>query len=275
MTDQSLYIQLGAVLIATGFAAGIIAGLLGLGGGIILVPAFFFLFSIMGYESAHLMQVCVATSLATIVITSLRSVQSHHKRGTVNMDILRTWAPGIVIGAVLGTLVATRLSSHVLLAIFGVLGMAVSAQMAFGNPKKNPDSHRLPSEPLRSGLSSGIGFLSVLMGIGGGSFGVPVLTLSGLLMHRAVGTAAGFGLLIALPSTISFALHGWALTDKPPLSLGLINIPAFTATIAMTFISTPMGVALAHRLPAKKLKRIFAVFLFITATRMLMKAFDL
>ncbi|WP_066709235.1 sulfite exporter TauE/SafE family protein [Celeribacter ethanolicus] len=273
MTDLTLYLQLGAVLIATGFVAGIIAGLLGLGGGIVLVPAFYFLFSAMGYESAHLMQVCVATSLATIVVTSLRSVQSHRKRDTVDMDILRTWAPGIVLGAVIGTLVATRLSSHVLLAIFGMLGMLVSAQMAFGGPKEATEDHRLPGEPLRSALSSGIGFLSVLMGIGGGSFGVPVLTLSGLSMHRAVGTAAGFGLLIALPSTISFALHGWELTDKPPFSLGLINLPAFAATIAMTLISTPLGVALAHKLPAKKLKRLFAVFLFLTAARMLMKAF--
>jgi len=274
MTDITLYLELAAVLIATGFIAGIIAGLLGLGGGIVLVPAFYFLFSSMGYESAHLMQVCVATSLATIVVTSLRSVQSHRKRGTVDMDILKTWAPGIVIGAVIGAFVATRLSSQILLGIFGVLGMIVSAQMAFGGLKET-GIERPPREPFRSALSTAIGFLSVLMGIGGGSFGVPVLTLSGLTMHRAVGTAAGFGLLIALPSSVSFALHGWALEGKPPFSLGLINLPAFAATIAMTLISAPMGVALAHRLPAQKLKRIFAVFLLITAARMLMKAFSM
>ncbi|AJE46873.1 sulfite exporter TauE/SafE family protein [Celeribacter indicus] len=270
---MTLYLELGALLVVTGFVAGLIAGLLGLGGGIVLVPAYYFLFSALGYDSAHLMQICVATSLATIVVTSLRSVQSHRRRGTVDMEILRRWAPGIVAGAVIGALVAARLSSTVLLAIFGLLGMVVSAQMAFGGPKEVPEAHRLPGEPLRSVLSAAIGFLSVLMGIGGGSFGVPVLTLSGLSMHRAVGTAAGFGLLIAIPSTVSFALHGWGLTPKPPLSLGLVNVPAFAATIAMTLISAPLGVTLAHRLPARQLRRIFAVFLFLTAARMLMKAF--
>lgn len=274
MTDITLLLSLLAFLLVIGFAAGIIAGLLGLGGGIVLVPAFFFAFTSLGFGDGPVMQVCVATSLATIVVTSLRSVQAHNRRGAVDLDILRSWAPGIVIGAFLGVLVATRVDSRVLTGVFGVLGVLVSIHMVLGLLPQRQEEH-LPQGALRGAVSGLLGFLSVLMGIGGGTFGVPILNFCGLSVHRAVATAAGFGLLISVPSVIGFLASGHGVDGRPPFTFGYVNGPAFLITILMTMISAPIGANLAHRLPAARLKRVFAVFLMLTAGRMLMKAFGI
>ncbi len=183
--------------------AGVLAGLLGVGGGIVLVPAFFYAFQTLGYDGPQLMQICLATSLATIIVTSVRSVLSHNKKGAVDWDILKTWAPGIVIGAILGVSVAANLSSTFLQGIFGVLGLVIGAYMGLGRSdwRLGP---AMPTGGTRAVMSPILGFLSVLMGIGGGSFGVPLMTLYNVAIHRAVATAAGFGVTIAVPSVIGF-----------------------------------------------------------------------
>ncbi|NDV00743.1 sulfite exporter TauE/SafE family protein [Pseudoroseicyclus tamaricis] len=269
--DIGLLFAMGALLLAIGAFAGLLAGLLGVGGGIVLVPAFFYAFSALGYESEVLMQVCLATSLATIIVTSIRSVLSHNKRGAVDWGVLRGWAPGIVIGALVGVFVATALRTAALQAIFGILAMIVAAYMVFGRSSWRLGP-QMPTGPARWALSPGIGFLSVLMGIGGGSFGVPVMSLYGMAIHRAVATAAGFGVLIAVPSVAVFLLTPLPAEVTPPWTIGAVNLVAFALVIAMTLITAPMGAALAHRTDAARLKRIFGLFLFLVAANMLRKA---
>ncbi|WP_299376198.1 sulfite exporter TauE/SafE family protein [uncultured Tateyamaria sp.] len=270
MPETVLLFQMLAVLAVIGAFAGVLAGLLGVGGGIVLVPAFFYAFQTLGYDGPELMQMCLATSLATIIVTSVRSVLSHNKKGAVDWDILRTWAPGIVLGAVLGMLVVAGLRSVTLQVIFGVLALIVGVYMSFGKADWRV-ADAMPRGPLRLVLSPLLGFMSVLMGIGGGSFGVPVMTLFNTPIHRAVATAAGFGVLIAVPAVIGFLMVDLTMT-VPPLTIGAVNLVAFAVVIAMTLITTPYGVRLAHAMDAKPLKRAFGVFLVLVALNMLRKA---
>ncbi len=269
--DPVLLAKMAGLLACVGAFAGILAGLLGVGGGIVLVPAFFFVFSNLGFGSAQLMQLCVATSLATIIVTSARSVASHHSKGAVDWAILRAWAPGIAIGAVLGVLVVAQLRTATLQIIFGGLALFVGLYMAFGRQSWRL-AGTLPAGLKRAAISPFIGGLSVLIGVGGGSFGVPLLTLHGTPIHRAVATAAGFGLVIAVPSVIGFLLVPMSPEDRPPFTLGLVNLAAFAVVISMTLLTTPFGARLAHQLNPLVLRRVFALFLLLVAGNMIRKA---
>ncbi|KIC51322.1 sulfite exporter TauE/SafE family protein [Tateyamaria sp. ANG-S1] len=269
MPDTVLLIQMSLVLAGIGAFAGVLAGLLGVGGGIVLVPAFFYAFQTLGYDGPDLMQMCLATSLATIIVTSVRSVMSHNKKGAVDWDILKGWAPGIVIGAVLGMLLVAQLRSTTLQAIFGILALVVGLYMGLGRASWRVGP-AMPKGVGRAALSPAMGFLSVLMGIGGGSFGVPMMSLFSVPIHRAVATAAGFGVLIAVPSVIGFLLVG-VEGPVPPMTIGAVNLIAFGIIIAMTLITAPWGVKLAHAMDPGPLKRVFAVFLVLVALNMLRK----
>ncbi len=269
MPDPSVLLPLLALLAAAGAFAGFLAGLLGVGGGIVHVPAFFFVFSTLGHYGPQLMQVCLATSLAAIVVTSARSVMAHHRHGAVDWSILRGWAPGIALGALLGVAVAARLRSEVLEVIFGGVATGIGLYLALGR-----DSWRLgpemPQGPLRWGLAPGIGFLSVLLGIGGGSLGVPVMTLFGVSVHRAVATAAGFGGLIAVPSALAFLTL--EIAAPPPGTLGAVNLPALAVAVTMTLLTAPLGARAAHALPPRRLRLVFAGFIVVVALNMLRQA---
>ena len=267
-TALPMLLMLGVI----GAFAGVMAGLLGVGGGIILVPAFYYAFSGLGYENAQLMQICLATSLATIIFTSVRSVLAHHKKGAVDWQILRGWAPGIALGAVLGVLVATGLRSATLTAVFGVLGIIVGFYLAFGNSEWRL-GQAMPTGIKRLIASPLLGFMSVLMGIGGGSFGVPIMTLYGTAIHRAVATAAGFGVIIAVPSVAGFLLAKPPLENLPPFTVGYVNIVAFLVVISMTLLTAPLGVKIAHAMDPKPLKKMFGFFLILVALNMLRKTF--
>jgi len=269
MDDVMLLAAMAGILLVLGAFAGVLAGLLGVGGGIILVPAFFYVFSALGYDSPQLMQICLGTSLATIIVTSLRSVLAHNKKGAVDWEILKTWVVGIAIGAALGVAVASTLRSDVLQAIFGGLAICVGLYMAFGSAEWRLGP-QMPGGVLRAVLSPVLGFLSVLMGIGGGSFGVPTMTLFGMPIHRAVATAAGFGVIIAVPSVIGFLLVD--IDVAPPFTVGAVNFLAFGLIVSMTMITAPWGAALAHRMDAGPLKRLFGVFLILVALNMIRKA---
>jgi len=271
MPEMTTLLPMLLLLLAIGAFAGVMAGLLGVGGGIILVPAFFYAFSALGYGSDQLMQVCLGTSLATIIVTSLRSVQSHNRKGAVDWAILRAWAPGIALGALVGVAVAAGLRSVVLQGVFGVLGLVIGAYLGLGRADWRLGD-AMPGGLKRALLSPVLGFLSVLMGIGGGSFGVPLMSLYGVVIHRAVATAAGFGVIIAVPSVIGFLLLPIAPEARLPWSIGAVNLPAFAVTIAMTLITTPYGARLAHAMDPKPLRRVFAVFLTLVALNMLRKA---
>lgn len=272
MPDLSLILPMAAMLLAIGAVAGVIAGLLGVGGGLILVPAFFYAFQVLGYDSPQIMQICLATSLSTIIVTSARSVLAHHAKGAVDWSILRAWAPGMVLGAVLGVLVAAALRSVILQGIFGVLGVLAGLYLAFGRTGWTLGV-AMPGGVVRGALSGAVGFLAVLMGIGGGLFGVPLMTLYGQPMHRAVATAAGFGVLIAVPSVLAFLLAvDIPEAGRPPLTVGAVNLPAFAVIVAMTLVTTPFGVRLAHAMDPRPLRRVFAVFAILVAANMLRKA---
>ncbi len=265
---MTMLIWMGLMLAGIGAFAGVVAGLLGVGGGIILVPAFFYAFTALGFGSDQLMQVCLATSLATIIVTSVRSVLSHHRKGAVDWGILKTWAPGIVIGAAIGVLVAASLRSSVLQAIFGALALLVGLYLLVGRSDWRL-ADAMPGGIKRALMSPAVGFLSVLMGIGGGSFGVPIMTLHSVPIHRAVATAAGFGVIIAVPSVIGFLML--PVETAPPYTIGAVNLPAFAVVIAMTLFTAPLGVRLAHALDPKPLKRAFGGFLTLVALNMLRK----
>lgn len=269
MPELSQLLPMAGLLLAIGAFAGVIAGLLGVGGGIILVPAFYYAFSGLGYAGPQLMQVCLATSLATIIVTSVRSVLAHHRKGAVDWQILRGWAPGIALGAVAGVLAVAALRTPALQAIFGMLALVVAFYLGLGRAEWRLGT-AMPTGAGRAGLSPAVGFLSVLMGIGGGSFGVPLMSLFGVPIHRAVATAAGFGVVIAVPSVAGFLLS--PVEGAPPLTFGSVNLPAFLVIIAMTLITAPLGVRLAHAMDPKPLRRVFAAFLAVVALNMLRKA---
>ncbi len=269
--DPVLLAQMTLLLALIGALAGVIAGLLGVGGGIVLVPAFFYGFTALGYGGAQLMQLCLATSLATIIVTSARSVAAHHARGAVDWEILRGWAPWIGIGALAGVLAAASLRSDTLVGVFGALALGVGLYLAFGKADWRLGA-AMPTGGARGATGTGIGFLSVLMGIGGGSFGVPLMTLHGVTVHRAVATAAGFGLVIAVPSVLGFLLVEVATDSRPPGTIGAINLPAFAVVVAMTWATAPLGARLAHATDAGRLRRLFGVFLLLVAANMLRKA---
>ena len=269
--DMTAVLAMLALLAVIGAFAGVLAGLLGVGGGIVLVPAFFYAFQTLGFTGDKLMQLCLATSLATIIVTSLRSLQSHNKKGAVDWDILKTWGAGIAIGAVIGVIAASSLRSVALQALFGGLAMVIGLYLAFGKSEWRL-AEDMPKGPVRWILSPLVGFLSVLMGIGGGSFGVPLMTLYGRPIHRAVATAAGFGVIIAVPSVIGFLMIQLPPETRPPLTIGAVHLPAFGVVIAMTLLTAPLGARLAHATDPKPLKRIFGIFLLLVAANMLRKA---
>ena len=271
MPDTTLLVEMVIMVMVIGAFTGVLAGLLGVGGGIVLVPSFFYAFKSLGYDGPQLMQMCLATSLATIIVTSLRSVRSHHARGAVDWAILRGWAPGIALGALAGVLVAASLRSSVLQGVFGTIGIVIGLYLGFGRTQWRL-GQVMPGGIRRLAMAPVIGFLSVLMGIGGGSFGVPLMSLYGVPIHRAVATAAGFGVTIALPSVAGFLFVPIAPEYRPPLTIGAVNLVAFIIVIAMTLITAPVGVRLAHAMDPKPLRRVFAVFLTLVAINMLRKS---
>lgn len=269
MDDMMLLASLAGLLLVLGAFAGVLAGMLGVGGGIVLVPALLYVFGALGFDGPQVMQLCIGTSLATIIVTSLRSLSSHNKKGAVDWDILKTWGIGIALGAAAGVLVAASLRSDALQAIFGVLAAVVGLYMTFGKSAWRL-ADAMPKGILRAVLSPLVGLLSAVMGIGGGSFGVPVMTLFNVPIHRAVATAAGFGVIIAVPAVAGFMLV--ELEDSPPFTIGAVNLLAFGLIVIMTRITAPWGAALAHRLDPDPLKRIFGIFLTLVALNMLRKA---
>ena len=251
-----------------GAATGVIAGLLGVGGGIVLVPAFFYTFTALGFGGDHLMQVCIGTSAATIVVTSARSVLLHNRKLAVDWQVLRDWAPCLVLGSVIGVVVAAGLKTTALQAVFGVLAGLAGLYMAFGRSEWRLGA-AMPGQPLRGVQATILALFSTLMGIGGGTFGVPLMSLYSVPIHRAVATASGFGILISVPALIGFLLLNVA--DAPPYSVGAVNLPAFALIIPMTLLTTPLGVRLAHAMDPAPLKRAFAVFITLVALNMLRK----
>ncbi len=254
-------------LLAAGAAAGLLAGLLGIGGGIIVVPVLYQLFGALGVDDQLRIKLAVGTSLATIVVTGWSSAAAHWRRGAVDFGFLRGFGPFIVAGVLAGSALATWVRGPALTGLFAVLALAVALQMAFGSPEWRLGDG-LPAGWRRLAIGGAIGTLSAMLGIGGGVLTVPVMTMYGTPARRAVGTSAATGILIGVPGTLGFMVGGWGAPGLPPLSLGHVSLMGFALVAPASVAMAPLGARLATRLDTRALKRLFALFLAITAMRM-------
>lgn len=255
-------------LAATGIFAGILAGLLGVGGGIVIVPVLFFLFQSYGVSADSAMLIATATSLATIIPTSISSIRSHHNKGNVDLPLLKHWAAFIIVGVLAGSYLVTRIDGTVLTLLFGLIAILSALNMLFRTGKSALFA-QLPGTAGQSVMGSSIGFFSSMVGIGGGTLSVPILTLYNYPAHKAVGTAAAIGLLISLPGALTMLVLGTTPTDAPAGTFGLVNLLGFICIVPLTVLFAPVGAALASKLDGAKLKKVFAVVLLFTGLRML------
>jgi uncharacterized membrane protein YfcA len=257
-------------MLVTGVVSGVAAGLLGIGGGAVIVPALGNALLLMGFDPDMVQHVAVGTSLAIIIPTGIMSARAHHKRGALDMAVLRLWAPFIVAGTFIGGLMAGWYSGDVLRIVFAFMAFVIAINIIFAFQTRLM-GHLRSSRPTHRGAAFVVGYLSSLMGIGGGSLTVPTLVAFGETMHKAVGTSAAIGVAIAISGTLGFLISGWDASNLPPLSIGYINLVALVLVGAMATACAPMGAALAHRLDQKTLKYVFAAFLFAVGLNMLWK----
>ncbi|BAZ92862.1 putative permease [Thiohalobacter thiocyanaticus] len=251
----------------TGALAGLLAGLFGLGGGLVMVPALLWIFDLQGFAPAHLMHLAVGTSLAAIVFTGTASAQAHLRRGAVDMRLAGWLTLGILLGAALGSVLAGRLEGETLRALFGGFLILVATKLALELQPGTAVTAPRPLLLLPAG--GGIGALSVLLGIGGGTLTVPLLLWLGAAMTTAVGTAAACGVPIALAGTLGFVLIGRDAAGLPPASLGYVYWPAVLGLVLLSIPGARLGAVLAHRLPARRLRRLFALVLILVGVHML------
>lgn len=255
-------------LMVTGVVSGIAAGLLGIGGGAVIVPALSNALLLMGYDADVVQHVAVGTSLAIIIPTGIMSARAHHKRGALDIKVLKLWAPFIVVGTFIGGLMAGLFSGDVLRLVFAVLAFVIAANILFGFQTKIMG--HLNGSALTHRISAFVvGYLSSLMGIGGGSLTVPTLVAFGDTMHKAVGTSAAIGVAIAISGTAGFLISGWGVEGLPPLSVGYVNLLALALVAVLAALCAPLGASLAHRMDQKTLKYVFAAFLCAVGLNML------
>jgi uncharacterized membrane protein YfcA len=272
LADPLWLIGLAAAMAATGLVSGLLAGLLGVGGGIVIVPLLFNVFPLFGIPESIQMKVAVATSLATIIPTSIQSARKHRATGAMDMALLRSIWPAMLAGVAFGTFIGVYVKGEGLTAVFAMVALLVALNMGFtGVDFKVAD--RVPDGPPRQALGMGIGSVSAMMGIGGGTLGVPLLSMFGYPIRQAVATASAFGLIISIPATIGFVLGGWNDARVPPFSLGYVSLIGFALIAPSSILATPWGVKLAHSIPPLWLKRAFAVFLAATSLRMFWSLF--
>jgi uncharacterized membrane protein YfcA len=260
-------------LLVSGLAAGFAAGLFGIGGGFVVVPALMAVLPLLGGTKAELAHVAIGTSAATIIVTALRSTHAHAKRGAVDFDVLKSWAPWLVLGSAAGVLLAARVSGAGLVVIFGTGVVLMSIHFLFPVLAGRQISDTMPGGAVRMGIAGGLGTFSSMLGIGGGTIAIIVMTLCGKSIHKAIATAAGIGVLIGVPTALGFALIGLGAPahDLPWGSLGYVNMPATVAISAMTLVSAPWGVAAAHKLNPVALRTIFGIYLLVLGISMMMK----
>jgi uncharacterized membrane protein YfcA len=255
-------------LLITGVIGGLIAGLFGVGGGIVIVPILFWIFTSLNFPNEILMHMAIGSSLATIIPTSISSARAHYYRGSIEIDIIKKWAPGIFLGAIIGGLSGKYFSVNELKYLFASIAFLVALNMFFKEPLRLGNNFP-KSRLLNIIMSSLIGLVSSLMGVGAGTLGVPALVALSVPIHKAIGTAAALGLFIAVPATLGLAFSGFNIPNRPPMSIGYVNLIAFFIMFPLTVFFAPVGVKLAHRINQRALKSIFGIFLIITSIKML------
>ncbi len=249
------------LLLALGLLNGVLAGLLGIGGGLVIVPAMIWLLPKIGVPQEHLMHMALATSMATICFTAISSALAHHKRGSVSKPLLKLLVPAIAIGGLVGAYIADLIDSRWLGLIFGTGAILMGLQMAIGKlPQAKGDKLTLS---LAAPAGVGMGAISSLLGIGGGSLVVPYLLFHKEKLVTAIGTAAACGLPLAIMATIGYVVLGWQVADLPVYHLGYVYLPAVLAIAIGSVASAPLGAYLAHKLPTAVIKRIFALLMIV------------
>ncbi len=267
------WLILGVAMLATGTVAGVLAGLFGIGGGIVIVPVLETALGFVGVDPAIRMHVAVGTSLATIIPTSISSARAHHQRKSVDVDIVRRWAVFVLAGALLGAWIASQVHSRVLALVFATLAMLVALKMVF-LPESRNLTDEVPRAPWVPVIPTSIGCFSSMMGIGGGTFSVMTLTLFNEPIHKAVGTAALFGLVISLPGAVGFAVAGLGDPRVPAGSVGFVSLLGFACIAPATVLAAPLGAKIAHSFSEKKLSMLFGAFLVIASARLFYRAFS-
>ena len=253
--------------LVAGSGAGILAGLLGVGGGLIIVPMLLVLFAHLGYPAHLLTQLAVGTSLASIVITGISSTWAHHRRAAVDWGLVRRMAFGIMLGAFCGAYLAVRIDSYVLKKLIGVFALLVSVQI--GLQLQPRALGRLSVSWRLTGISTAIGAISSLIGIGGGSLTVPYLLWAQQPMRRAVATSAACGVPIGVAGALGFVLMGWGVTALPANSFGYVMWPAALIIAASSSLAAQLGAYLTHTLPVPVIKRVFALVLLLVGLRLI------
>jgi uncharacterized membrane protein YfcA len=262
-----------AALLAGGFATGLLAGLLGIGGGAILVPVLYETFGTLGVDDAVRMHLAVGTSLAVIAPTSLRSFAGHRARGAVDMDLVRSMALPVVAGVALGAVLARYSDAAVLQGIWVVAASLIALKLFLGGQHWRLGD-AVPGQPFRAIYGGGVGLLSAMMSIGGGVFITALMTFYGHPMQRAVGTSSAFGPIIAIPGVLGFAWAGWHAAGLPPGSLGYVSLLGALLIIPTSVLAAPLGVRIAHGISRRKLELAFATFLAVVGVRFLIGLID-
>lgn len=263
---------LAVTMLLTGGVAGVLAGLFGIGGGVVIVPVLEAALGFLGVDAAIRMHVAVGTSLATIIPTSISSARAHHQRQSVDIELVKRWAVFVLLGALLGAWIASQVHSRVLAGVFASLAFLVAIKMVFFPASRNL-TENVPRSPLVTVIPTAIGCLSSMMGIGGGTFSVMTLTLFNEPIHRAVGTAALFGLAISLPGALGFMAAGWGDVRVPPGSIGYVSLVGLACMAPATVLAAPLGARIAHAFSAKRLSVLFGSFLVIASLRLFYRAF--
>ena len=264
-------ISLIIIFLITGIISGFMAGLLGVGGGIIIVPISYFVLLYLDYSSDYAMHIAIASSLGVICFTSISSIRTHLKLKNVNFIILRTWVPGIVLGSLVGSYSASIISGEVLVNIFICLAFLIALNMAFQRDPIIISTDIPKSKFINLIISSLIGFMSVLIGIGGGSFSVPTLTMFSKKIHEAVGTSATLGLFIAFPGAIILIISGSNIDFLPPLSFGYLNIAIVLLVSSTSIFTANLGAKVSVNVNKITLRRIFSIFLLFTCISLIIE----
>ena len=259
-------------ILASGVIAGLIAGLLGVGGGIVLVPVLFYLFTLLQVDESIRMHMAVGTSLSTIVATAASSTRAHLAKGSIDIGLLKSWGPWLLLGAIAGMSVFGAIDSGYLSIVFASVTLLVALYMLFAKEPAEETTDKFPRGIVRGLLGLVVGGVSSIMGIGGGTLSVPLLTVFKYPMRRAVGTAAAIGLLISIPGAIGAFLSGVGNPNLPPFSVGYVNLLAFIVLVPVTGFVAPFGARIAHAIEPKYLRFAFAAFLLFNSINMFISA---
>jgi len=266
-----LSVELVALLLLIGIGGGFLSGLLGIGGGIIFVPALYFCLTRFGVGGEYAMRMSVGTSLALVLVTAASSAFWHHKKGSIDFSIIRSWWLFIVFGVVTGTIFASSVNGHFLKQLFAVITLLIAVYMALSKePQAEPTQHRLAKKTQRAAACL-IGMVSAMIGVGGAMLSIPLMTYIGVPMRKAVGTGGALGFMISLPAMVGYVLSGLPhMRELPPFSFGYVHLLAVSVIVPVSMLLSPVGVHVSHRTPRNRLRRVFALILVVVSLRMFM-----